>query len=119
MPRKATIIVNDSDVLAAITDAYRADCEALDAEIAAAQAEYDAGTTDRSKTYTRLWWLRKDREVLADVGLPYDLARFAGRELTPTERVYWQRSIRRLEAAGKVVRYCNNIRPVLEVPVDG
>ena len=49
-------------------------------------------------------------------GIKQDLERFAGGPLTSTQRVYWQREIRALEAAGLVDRIGILIRPLQQEP---
>jgi len=116
MPRPKTIIVDDAAVLAAITDAYNGDVAYLASEEAKAFEAH--GTAPLNERYNR-WeaycdW-HKERQRVEARGIPYDLPRFAGRDLTPSERIRHQQAVRRLEAAGKVVRNGNCIKPSPDV----
>src|ERR1044072_7720206 len=96
MPRPKTIIVNDPDVLASIAAAFQADREELAAATAEAKATYDnngdGGRYNCWQTYTG--W-KRTLDALEAKGTKYDLARFAGRPLTPSERIRRHDSIRR------------------------
>lgn len=112
MPRPKTIIVNDPDVLASITAAWREDCGYWAAEAAKASRDHARGGSDgRYDRWVTFCGYKRERDACKYVGIRYDLTRFAGRPLTPSERIRWQESIRRLEAAGRVVRTGNNIMP--------
>ena len=105
MPRKRQIIVDDQTILAAIQAAYAADL----AELARLGAAVTANHCAES------YWAVRDfeRQRLGDA-IRCDLARFWGRQPTPSERIRLQECIRRLEAAGKVERSTIYIRPVTE-----
>jgi hypothetical protein len=112
MPRPKTIIVNDPDVLAAVTAAWQADRDQAAEAAANSAAEYEAGgETGRYDRWVNCCAFKRELDALDRDGVRYDLARFAGRQLSASERIRWQESIRRLEAAGKVVRHGNSIRP--------
>lgn len=109
MPRKRSIIVDDQTILAAIQAAYAADLEA-EARLTAAIAADPTGDG--------YWDLRIYQQQRNGDRIKCDLARFWGRQPTPSERIRLQQCIRRLEAAGKVERSTVYIRPVVEVPAN-
>ncbi len=104
MARRKTIYVDEMKLLANICRITTSDLALLKREADRLEAEYDADV--------KLYWLwqeacnlRKWREIIKADGIEYDLVEFAGRDLTPSERIRHQEAVRRLEAHGLVQLY--------------
>lgn len=92
MPPRRTIIVDRDAILAGIKRAVAEDVDnfsaELDAEVAA--KNYLTGRLRGALRQAKDGWTK------------YDLPRFVGRELTPSERIRHQEAIRDMEANGLV-----------------
>lgn len=118
MPPPRTIIVDVEALYAAIASAWQADCVEAACNIETAEE------TQQAAHGKNLWAnaaarsaARHYAELLA-LGTRYDLERFAGRALTASERIRHQQAVRSLEAAGKVERIGQRIKPTKEGPND-
>jgi hypothetical protein len=109
MPPARTIIVDDNAILAAIVRNFTDERNLILDVLAGLQADYKL--THAYDTFCRICDLERQLEVIEGEGIKSDLAHFAGRELTPSWRIRVQQSVRRLEAAGLVARYCTRIKP--------
>jgi hypothetical protein len=102
MARPRSIHVCPADLLAGIGQAIQSDLAALDAAIQEAEAAYAARRNRYDSGWHHLCDLRAWRGEIERDGVRYNLERFAGRELTASERIRWQQSVRKIEAAGLV-----------------
>jgi hypothetical protein len=104
MPRRRTIYVDEMKLLARIAK-FMADTIAdLNAEADRLEAEYhcDRG---RYEAWRECCGFRTVRDEILKYGIKYDLPAFAGRDLTPSERIRHQEAIRRLSDRGLVILY--------------
>ncbi len=103
MPPKKTIIVDPDQLLTAIGDIIMAAIAETQRAIAAHGERHTAKSgMDYLDWSARKQDLEHDQEAAA--WAPCDLRRFAGHDLTPSERIRHQQAIRQLEADGLVIR---------------
>src|SRR5690606_32476916 len=102
MGRPKTIHVDPLALLRAIGRATRADLERLESEIADLDRRKNAGELGWGAWQEDRHIAIFDKEAIERDGVKYDLPRFAGRELSGSERIRHQQAIRQLEAEGLV-----------------
>lgn len=102
MGRPRTILIDPMAVLAGIAAATAEELAAIAAEQEELDRRLAAGSISRFHCTQEKHQLDLEREEIERVGVEYNLVRFAGRQLTPSERIRFQQAIRQLEAEGLV-----------------
>ncbi len=93
------IHVDDDALLANVVSAYDDTLAVLDDEIRLVRDAMQQPGSDWRLTQSRAAWEQMRKDAERD-GIRYDLVRFAGKDLTPSERIRHQESLRRSEARG-------------------
>jgi hypothetical protein len=103
MGRPRTINVNRDELLAGIDKALQADIAVLEAELSDCLAERETHTYSSYRIDQTIGTIRREIEYRRVSGwVAYNVERFADRELTPSEKIRHQQSLRSMEQAGLV-----------------
>ena len=100
MGRPQTIYVDSNALLAGIARATREVLADIDAELAELNAR-EAVKHD-FQTGQTIYALERYRRTIKSDGVLYDLSAFAGRRLSPSERIRYQQALRAMAATGLV-----------------